>query len=276
MKIKHNKKRNTAFVYEALVREGTSAILQGDVERRNKVVSIIKKHFPKDSILRKDLECYRSLYETKNLSESNCSKIIKESRLQKRLIDPQGLFLKQSDLIHDVNKELSPQIFNNFVPNYKSLASIYQMFSTDTSPKDSVLLENTVLAHMQNREEVTEIVEVDDIVVNSFVQKFNSKYDQQLLDEQKTVLNLYIKSFGDNSVEFKMYLNEEIKRLKEEVRKAKASNLISADTDMLQKTEKIIEKLDSFKNTHIDEHVLSTVLKVQSLVKETTENGRSN
>jgi hypothetical protein len=276
MKIKHNKKRNTAFVYEALVREGTSAILQGDVERRNKVVSIIKKHFPKDSILRKDLECYRSLYESNNLSESNCSKIIKESRLQKRLIDPQGLFLKQSDLIHDVNKELSPQIFNNFVPNYKSLASIYQMFSTDTSPKDSVLLENTVLAHMQNREEVTEIVEVDDIVVNSFVQKFNSKYDQQLLDEQKTVLNLYIKSFVDNSVEFKMYLNEEIKRLKEEVRKAKASNLISADADMLQKTEKIIEKLDSFKNTQIDEHVLSTVLKVQSLVKETTENGRSN
>lgn len=276
MKIKHNKKRNTAFVYEALVREGTSAILQGDVERRNKVVSIIKKHFPKDSILRKDLECYRSLYESNDLSESNCSKIIKESRLQKRLIDPQGLFLKQSDLIHDVNKELSPQIFNNFVPNYKSLASIYQMFSNDTSPKDSVLLENAVLAHMQNREEVTEIVEVDDIVVNSFVQKFNSKYDQQLLDEQKTVLNLYIKSFVDNSVEFKMYLNEEIKRLKEEVRKAKESNLISADVDMLQKTEKIIEKLDSFKNTQIDEHVLSTVLKVQSLVKETTENGRSN
>ena len=65
------------------------------------------------------------------------------------------------------------------------------------------------------------------------------------------ILNLYIKSFVDNSVEFKMYLNEEIKRLKEEVRKAKASNLISADTDMLQKTEKIIEKLDSFKNTQI-------------------------
>ena len=276
MKIKHNKKRNTAFVYEALVREGTSAILQGDAERRNTVVSIIKKHFPKDSILRKDLECYRSLYETNNLSESNCTKIIRESRLQKRLIDPQGLFLKQSELIHDVNKELSSQIFNNFVPNYKSLASIYQMFSNDTSPKDSVLLENTVLSHMQNREEVTETIEIDDIVVNSFVQKFNSKYDQQLLDEQKTVLNLYIKSFVDNSVEFKMYLNEEIKRLKEEVKRAKTSNLISADADMLQKTEKIIQKLESFKDTQIDEQLLSTVLKVQSLVKETTENGRNN
>ncbi|MBL97606.1 MAG: hypothetical protein CMF52_07300 [Legionellales bacterium] len=276
MKIKHNKKRNTAFVYEALVREGTSAILQGDEKRRNTVISLIKKHFANDSILKKDLECYRSLYEANSLSEANCAKIIKESRLQKRLIDPEGLFIKQSDLIHDVNKELSPQIFNNFVPNYKSLASIYQMFSNDTSPKDSVLLENSVLSHMQSREQSSEIAEVDDIVVNSFVQKFNTKYDEQLLDEQKTVLNLYIKSFVDNSVEFKMYLNEEIKRLKDEVNKAKHNNLIKSDSDMLSKTEKIIEKLDSFKNTQIDEHVLSTVLKVQSLVKETVENGNSN
>ena len=84
MKIKHNKKRNTAFVYEALVREGTSPILQGDEKRRNTVVSLIKKHFANDSILKKDLECYRSLYEANNLSENNCAKIIKESRLQKR------------------------------------------------------------------------------------------------------------------------------------------------------------------------------------------------
>ena len=276
MKIKHNKKRNTAFVYEALVREGTSAILQGDEKRRNVVVSLIKKHFANDSILKKDLDCYRSLYETSSLSETNCAKIIKESRLQKRLIDPQGLFLKQSDLIHDVNKELSPQIFNNFVPNYKSLASIYQMFSTETSPKDSVLLENAVLKHMQSSEPTSQIVEVDNVVIDSFVQKFNSKYDQQLLDEQKTVLNLYIKSFVDNSVEFKMYLNEEIKRLRDEVNKAKTSKLINSDADMIRKTEKIIEKLDSFKNTQIDEHVLTTVLKVQSLVKETVENGNSN
>ena len=36
MKIRHNKKRNTAFVYEALIREGTSAILQKDEKTRIK------------------------------------------------------------------------------------------------------------------------------------------------------------------------------------------------------------------------------------------------
>ena len=61
MKTKYNKKRNTAFVYEALVREGTSAILQGDHDRKNTVVKLIKKHFTTDSILYKDLQCYQSL-----------------------------------------------------------------------------------------------------------------------------------------------------------------------------------------------------------------------
>ena len=47
MKIKHNKKRNTAFVYEALVREITVAVIKNDSETKEKAVAIIKKHFTK-------------------------------------------------------------------------------------------------------------------------------------------------------------------------------------------------------------------------------------
>ena len=42
MKNKHNKKRNTAFVFEALTREATVAIIKGDQERKEKVVSLLK------------------------------------------------------------------------------------------------------------------------------------------------------------------------------------------------------------------------------------------
>ncbi len=270
MKIRHNKKRNTAFVYEALIREGTSAILQNDDERKHKVVSLIKKHFTSDSLLKKDLDCYRSLYETKNLNESDSSKILREARLQKQFIDADLLFKQQTDLIHDVNKELDPNIFNNFVPNYKSLANIYQMFSNETNPKNKVILENSVLSGMQEQKIETPIKNIDNTVINSFVDKFNKKYDHELFEEQKTVLNLYIKSFVDNSVEFKMFLNEEIKRLKDQVIKSKSSQIILSDSDMLTKTEAIVEKLESFKNSEIDENLLSTILKVQSLVRETT------
>ena len=148
MKIKHNKKRNTAFVYESIIREGTAAILKNDTETKNTVVSLIKKHFKPGSMLRKDLECFRSLYENQNLDIETSQRILKEAKLEKRLIDDKKLFEKQSNLIRDINKELSSSLFNNFVPNYRTLATISQIFSTTTSPKNRVILEDQVVEKM--------------------------------------------------------------------------------------------------------------------------------
>ena len=276
MKTKYNKKRNTAFVYEALIREGTSAILQGDHDRKNTVVKLIKKHFTTDSILYKDLQCYQSLYETKGLEKQTCQKIIREAKLASRLLDTQGLFVSQSDLINDVNKELEPSVFNNFVPNYKSLANIYKMFSHNTDPKSAVILEELVLEDMCTPVEKEESVQVDSLVVESFVEKFNNKYEENLLTEQKTLLNLYISSFVDNSLELKMFLNEEISRLKNELQKSKDNEHISSDEQMTSKTIEIIEKLESYKNAEADQNMMLTILRVQQLVGEINNDASSN
>ena len=60
MKAKHNKKRNTAFVYEALIREMSKAVLVGDKALQNKVLEILKKHFSEHSLLGKELGCYKA------------------------------------------------------------------------------------------------------------------------------------------------------------------------------------------------------------------------
>ena len=97
MRPKHNKKRNTAFVYESLVKEATVAILKNDYERRDKVVNIIKKHFNRDSLLRKDLEIYQSLYENQSLDKNTSTRILTEAKLASRLLDTEGIFVKQSE-----------------------------------------------------------------------------------------------------------------------------------------------------------------------------------
>ncbi len=43
--MKHNKKRNTAFVYEILAREFTKAVIDKDADRKAKLVSIMKDIF---------------------------------------------------------------------------------------------------------------------------------------------------------------------------------------------------------------------------------------
>jgi hypothetical protein len=277
MKIKHNKKRNTAFVYEALVRESTVALLRSDTKRQQTVIKIIKKHFGGASVLRKDLDCYRSLYENQNFDLITSEKVLKESKLQRRLLAPDVLFSQQSDLIHDVNKTLSPTIFDNFVPNYKTLATIAQIFGDNTSPKNRVILEIQILSGMRAPPEEIKFEEkIDDVVYRSFVKKFNKKYDGELLEEQKQLLSHYISSFADNALELKVFLNEEIGRLKEVIRKAQNNEHISADDEMSTKTQQIIAKLESYATQGMDENVLTTILKTQKLAKELTTDGGNN
>ena len=176
---KLNKKRNSAFVYEALLREATAALLKKDKKRCDTIINLLKKHFKEGTYLKKDLDCQRSLYESRGLEKELCQKILREATISSRLIDPDGLFKQQSALIHDINTELEPAVFNTYVPNYKTLASISQLFSFRTAPKEQVLLENEVLSYMTGEDAMApEIAEVDTLVVKTFVQKFNEKYEE--------------------------------------------------------------------------------------------------
>ena len=274
MKTRHNKKRNTAFVFEALVREATVAIIKENHEVKDKAIAIIKKHFVPGSVLYKDLQNYRSLYENQNLHREIAEKIIKEAKLAHRVMDPHGLFVSQSDLIADVNKELTPEVFNNFVPNYKTLASIAQMFSDKSSPKSAVILENNIINNMILPEDKQDTLEpIDNLVLNSFVSKFNDKYKEGLLENQKTLLNHYITSFTDNGLGLKMFLNSEIARLKEELTVSLNKEVIKEDKDLIEKTNQVLEKLSSFQMQAASAKVVLTVLKTQQLAEEISTDG---
>ena len=276
MKNKHNKKRNTAFVFEALAREATVAIIKGDIERKAKVVSIVRKHFTGDSLLKKDLECYRSLYENQNLDETTSKKIVEAVMAAKRLIDPDGLFKQQTEVINDINKELSPATFNNFVPNYKSLATIAKMFNTN-SPKQSVMLEAKIVEGMVSDTEISNLQPMDSITFTTFTKKFNQKYGDTLLQEQKELLNQYISSFSNEELELKIYLNRELGRLKESLEKATEVEEVAADEEMINKTKLVKERLESLSSeTTLTEATLFTILKTQELVKEIYDDGSNS
>ena len=128
MRIRHNKKRNTAFVYEALVRELTESVVKNNKNKQNKIVSIIKDHFTGDSVLKEELELYKSIYETRDINKNTAEKIVVEVKDRYNSLDKKKLFQEQSALINKINKTLSKNIFSNFVPNYKSIASVYSIF----------------------------------------------------------------------------------------------------------------------------------------------------
>ena len=165
----------------------------------------------------------------------------------------------------------------NYVPNYKTLATIAQMFSSKTSPKNKVILESHIIESMLGvPQEETRDMEIDDVVYKTLVKKFNDKYDNHLLEEQRALLSCYINSFSDNALELKNFLNEEIARISKKLKEAKNTELIQADEAMLNQTDSLITKLRSYRTAATDEEVINTVLKTQQLVKEIFEDGSSN
>ena len=61
MKIKHNKKRNTAFLFETLILELTKSIVDQNPSRGKKIKGILSEHFRKGMVLFAELDCFKSL-----------------------------------------------------------------------------------------------------------------------------------------------------------------------------------------------------------------------
>ena len=274
MKFKHNKKRNTAFLFEALVKELTKATVKNNQEKKQKISQIIKEFFSKSAVLGKELQLYKQINETFSLKEKDAEKLLKEIKRSYWSIEPQNIFNAQTNLISKINKEVSSQTFSNFVPNYKSLASIAQVFNKKISPKERVLLERTVIKRMtylpveRKEQELT----LSNTELKIFAKSFNSSYDN-LYKEQKELLSKFISSFQDNGLDLKIFLNEEISRLRAEIKNAHLLQEIKEDREMVQKVEKTLEVLNGFKGQLINEDLLTKVLKLQTLVREIKSNG---
>ena len=82
MKFRHNKKRNTAFIYEVLIKELSKASMKNLQERKRRVVHILKSFFSKDMPLKKELDIYHSFNELSGEDKNFVQKIIFEARTQ--------------------------------------------------------------------------------------------------------------------------------------------------------------------------------------------------
>ena len=109
---------------------------------------------------------------------------------------------------------------------------------------------------------------IDNIVYSTFSKKFNEKYSG-LLNEQKELLNKYVGSFQNNGLELKIFLNEEIERLKSEIIKSVEKEEIKADNNMTNAVGKTLDYLNSFKEVkELSQDMLQKVLKIQQFVHE--------
>jgi len=270
---RHNKKRNTAFLYEALVRELTKCVIRKDEERRGKILSILKEHFNKNTLLYKELQFYKDVSSSNGLDQAYAEKFVNYLKMEHEKIDKQKLFEEKNAIISKINKALSKSIYSNFVPNYKDLATISQLLDDDITVKERVLLENKIIQRITSeQDEKKEMQPITKLAYKTFIKKYNSEYSD-LLEEQKQLLNHYIVSFSDNSLGLSIYLNEEIGRLKNVVHSSLQMEEVKNDPRMLEATNEVLNAIEDFKKKPVNEVMIKQILKIQNLAKEIQTDG---
>ena len=262
--MKHNKKRNTAFLYECLIKEMTKAVVRGELQKKQQIVETLKRYFSKGTPLYNDLQLYKQLMETKNLKESLGIRFMEEVKKDWETLDRKEIFNQQTQLIREFNHKL-PEAFGNFVPNYKSIATIGQFFnSSGLKAKSRLLIEERVkrlvISHSEAIKEQN-LKTVDSLTYKTFVSNFNDTYKESLLKEQRELLTNYITSFSDNGLGLKMFMNEEVGRLKEQCE-------VLSEGKWSDKISLVKEKLEDFKKKPLTEEIVKDVFHIQQLLSE--------
>jgi len=266
--MKHNKKRNTAFLYECLIKEMTKAVVRKDATLKEQIVKILKQYFSKGTLLAEDLQMYKELLETKELNESLGIRFIEEVKKDWEALDRKAIFNEQTKLIKEFNNIL-PEAFGNFIPNYKNIATVGQYFNSNgLKPKTRLLIEESLKRLVISQSETIKehkMQTLDSLTYKTFVSKFNDSYKHSLLKEQRELLTNYITSFSDNGLGLKTFMNEELGRLK-----AECENLTEGKWS--DKIALVKEKIENYKTKPLTEDIVKDVFYIQDLLAEINKN----
>jgi len=269
MKMKHNKKRNTAFLYESLIKELTKSIVREQHQKKTTILKILKEFFFKGSLLKEDLDVYRSILESKKMSKDFAQRFLAEARKDYCALNRKEIFNEQTKLIKRINESLSPEAFANFISNYKDIASVGAFLNSNLKAKSRLIIESRLVGLLCKDKIIQEEMKhVDNLTYKTFVDKFNDTYNNTLRKEQKDLLTNYIVSFSDNGLGLKSFLNEEISRLRNEINNFTNEQKNNKNEALLDNLQRVSYKLVSFSQSPITEKIVKEVFYIQDLITE--------
>ena len=282
-KVKHNKIRNTGLLFEFLLRQITSDVLNKD---NGPAVKIVKEKFNENTELGKELALYNILITKKFKSDSKADYFINEVMKARGDLNNSTLRRERYNLIKEIQSNYNLQKFmSSKVPNYKTYASIFTLFEFNKSLSPDQKTESffNIMEHVTTNDKSIKLSETvktlpDDedlriLTYKTLLEKFNQKYTK-LSAAQKNLLREYINNVS-NTNSLKDTLKEIVKGLKEDLQ-THSKNL--QDKVVKIKMSEAIKSIDKFcgiedkSDVVKDEYVIQT-MRYLELVKEVKKSG---
>ena len=230
-KLKHSKIKNTSILFEVLTRQITADVLAG---KDTKTVGMVKKFFNENTELGKELQLYRILSEKTYDSTAKAGQLLETVIKSRQRLSNSKLRSEKYNLIKEIKENYNVNdFFNVRIPNYKILASIYNIFQAESTndafdAEDVVNSKFTVLESIsgkkitsKNDNFLKEYREKDKdlrlLAYQILVDKFNSKY-KSLNESQKDLLKNYINNIS-NTNSLREFVDGEVLKTKTELKK---------------------------------------------------------
>ena len=279
-KLKHSKIKNTGILFELLTRQITADVLAG---KSTKSVKIVKKFFNENTELGKELQLYRILPEKHYQSENKAQELVNTVVKTRKKISNSRLRNEKYNLIKEIKENYnSTDFFNGRISNYKLLASIYNVFQSETvnetfNPEQTVSSKFTILEHITNKkmsaksikEKVLKEYSKADkdlrlLTYSILVDKFNAKY-KKLNESQKGLLNKYINNISNTNL-LREFVDTETHKIKKSL-KLHLPNVSDQITKI--KLKESVNQIDNLtKGKVVTEKQVLTLMRYYELVKE--------
>ena len=139
---KHNKIKNTGILFELLTRQISVDVMNDS--KNSPAIKIIKEFFNEKTTLGREKELYSILIEKKYKTAEQANILLEAVIKNRRKLSNRRLKNEKYNLIKRIKENYSENdFFNSRIPNYKVLASIYNVFELESSKEKIGPIEET-------------------------------------------------------------------------------------------------------------------------------------
>lgn len=276
----HNKKRNTALLYEFLVRTISAALVEGDKKKSATALRILKKYYKPGTQLYKEFRLFNALLKTTVSTDSVSSTIINEARAAASSANLTELDREKSLLIRSINYMLKDDNFyDQPVAEYKMYATIQTLLNEwRKTPGDADIAalgkyEDQLRTWLITEKKSVDLSVNDDspgtsrLLMKVMMKKLNEKYSTSLNSDQKEIIRSYAFSTA----------NDDQNTIKKKLEEIRIDLLNAVDSYSVANPENtyVIQKLNTAKTqmlseslSNIDDSVVSRFMLYSSLKQE--------
>ena len=273
---KHNKKRNIGILYELLLNYISSNLVEGNKREAKKATKIIERHLNKHKELYKEFRLFNAIAQTKASDTHIVASILTEAKHAVRNnINFKKVDLEKSQLIRDINYNLSKDFYYTNIPEYRKLGTIQLAINEwkKSSPDIKKLVEfetkiGQLMLSKKDESKTSQDINLnhsDRLVLKIMTEKFNKKYTGGLSGDQKKIIKNYVFYSDKNSSVLREFFQ---KKKLEALESLENFEDRSDNKFLLKKVDSVREKINEVSIEQIDDANVIKFLSLTKLIQE--------